>query len=351
MSFFFTCSPTHRYTDSMSQVRSSVGDYVVLADRGSPRVSRIRFTMDPHACGSPPSPDYVPGHEHPPSLDYVPGPEHLQPTLYMLMPHLPPCHQAMWQTLIRMRIRKRTPRRSDYPADGGDSDDEPYDDDDDDDDTDDEDADEEEEEHLAPTDSSTIPVTDLVPSARGIKAFETDESAPTPCSLRLGRIVSCAHTHHHHPPSPLLPWSSLLPQIPSPPLPPPPSLLHLPPPVPMSLPLPSSRITTIYKPHIIQPPFEGGGEFGYAPRPTRGHRADYGFIGTVDAEIRVRRIGRLSYFRELVDWSRIDSFTMRLHECWIRRPHFPRCWHIPLGIVVSDSRGGWEQVSGTSGCS
>ncbi|GKE66355.1 hypothetical protein Tco_1520516, partial [Tanacetum coccineum] len=31
------------------------------------------------------------------------------------------------------------------------------------------------------------------------------------------------------PPSPLSPWSSPLPQIPSPPLPPPPSSLHLPP--------------------------------------------------------------------------------------------------------------------------
>ncbi|GKD46582.1 hypothetical protein Tco_1271227 [Tanacetum coccineum] len=52
---------------------------------------------------------------------------------------------------------------TDYPADGEDGDDEPSDDDDDDDDTDDENEeptkDEEEEEHLAPADSSAIPVT------------------------------------------------------------------------------------------------------------------------------------------------------------------------------------------------
>ncbi|GJV89787.1 putative reverse transcriptase domain-containing protein [Tanacetum coccineum] len=39
---------------------------------------------------------------------------------------------------------------------------------------------EEEEEHLAPADSSAIPVVDPVPSAGDTEAFETDESAPTP---------------------------------------------------------------------------------------------------------------------------------------------------------------------------
>ncbi|GKF07091.1 hypothetical protein Tco_0041315, partial [Tanacetum coccineum] len=76
-----------------------------------------------------------------------------------------------------------------YPADGGDGDDEPSDDDSDD-DTDDDDEEEEpfvdekdneeEEGHLAPADSSAIPVVDPVPSTGDIEAFETDESAPTP---------------------------------------------------------------------------------------------------------------------------------------------------------------------------
>ncbi|GJW61553.1 hypothetical protein Tco_0110888 [Tanacetum coccineum] len=73
-----------------------------------------------------------------------------------------------------------------YPVDGGDDDDEPFDDDDDDDDDDtgdedeepfkDEEDDEEEEEHLAPADSSVIPITDHVPSAKDTEALETDEA-------------------------------------------------------------------------------------------------------------------------------------------------------------------------------
>ncbi|GKF82076.1 hypothetical protein Tco_0243732, partial [Tanacetum coccineum] len=63
-------------------------------------------------------------------------------------------------------------------------------DDDDDDDTDDEDEepteDEEEEEHPALTDSSVVPVVDLVPSAGNTEAFESNESALT--HLRLGSL-------------------------------------------------------------------------------------------------------------------------------------------------------------------
>ncbi|GKG10143.1 hypothetical protein Tco_0338889, partial [Tanacetum coccineum] len=76
---------------------------------------------------------------------------------------------------------------ADYPADGGDGDDEPSGDDSNDDDDDDdeepfedEEDDEEEEEHLAPPNSSAIPIVDPVPSAGDTEAFETDESAPTP---------------------------------------------------------------------------------------------------------------------------------------------------------------------------
>ncbi|GKF06816.1 hypothetical protein Tco_0037484, partial [Tanacetum coccineum] len=113
---------------------------------------------------------------------------------------------------------------ADYPADGGDDDDEPSDDDDDDDDNDTDDEDEEpfedeDEEHLAPSDSPVAPVIDLIPSAEDTEAFKTDE---------VERLLALPIS----PPSPLTP----LPQIPSPPLPPPPSSLHLPPPVPTSLP-------------------------------------------------------------------------------------------------------------------
>ncbi|GKF70931.1 hypothetical protein Tco_0203988, partial [Tanacetum coccineum] len=71
----------------------------------------------------------------------------------------------------------------DYPADGGDGDDEPSDDDTNDDEEEpfeDEEDDKEEEEHPAPADSSAIPIVDLVPSAGDTEAFEIDESAATP---------------------------------------------------------------------------------------------------------------------------------------------------------------------------
>nr|GFC18024.1 hypothetical protein [Tanacetum cinerariifolium] len=79
--------------------------------------------------------------------------------------------------------------QADYPTDGGDGDDEPFDDDDDD-DTDDEDPeeepfkedDEEEEEHPAPTDSPTVPIVDLVLSAGETEALEDDESTHAPRS-------------------------------------------------------------------------------------------------------------------------------------------------------------------------
>ncbi|GJZ55091.1 hypothetical protein Tco_0610284 [Tanacetum coccineum] len=235
---------------------------------------------------------------------------------------------------------------ADYPADREDDDNEPSDDDDDDIDDEDEEPfedadDDEEEEYLAPADSSAIPVVDLVPSARDTEAFETDESAPTPrspqiripfaqiCLRRARKAVrleppmspsieariteyAAAPTPLSPPPSPLSPWSPPLPHIPSPPLPPPPSLLHLPPPVPTSLPLPSSPLpVSLFIPLPIDhredipkvelPPrkrlcptaptsrYEVGESSTAAPRPTGGHRVDYGFIGTMDLEIRRQR--------------------------------------------------------------
>ncbi|GKG64429.1 hypothetical protein Tco_0659532, partial [Tanacetum coccineum] len=62
---------------------------------------------------------------------------------------------------------------ADYPVDGVDNaDDESSDDDDDDDEQEaSKDDDEKEEEHPAPTDSSVIPVDDLVPSTKDTEAF------------------------------------------------------------------------------------------------------------------------------------------------------------------------------------
>ncbi|GKD32311.1 hypothetical protein Tco_1247820, partial [Tanacetum coccineum] len=156
----------------------------------------------------------------------------------------------------------------DYPADGGDDDDDDSSDDDEEEEEASEEEEAEEEEHLAPADSIVAPAVDYVPSSKETEPFKTDESAPTPRSpqtivpfsqTRLRRVRKTvrlepsmspsieariaeyvvAPTPPLPPPSSLSPWSSPLPQIPSPPLPPPPSLLHLPPQVPISLPLPS----------------------------------------------------------------------------------------------------------------
>nr|GEV47947.1 integrase, catalytic core [Tanacetum cinerariifolium] len=78
-----------------------------------------------------------------------------------------------------------------YPADKGDEEEEeeePSTDDVDEEEASEEEGDNEEEgEHLAPTDSSTVPIDDPVPSAEDTEAFEIDESAPTPPPPRLHR--------------------------------------------------------------------------------------------------------------------------------------------------------------------
>ncbi|GKE91911.1 hypothetical protein Tco_1573006 [Tanacetum coccineum] len=129
----------------------------------------------------------------------------------------------------------------DYHADrGDDANDESFHDDDDDEQEASEDDDEEAEEHPAPTDSSTVPADDPIPSVEDIEAFETNESAPTPLPSprrRMARMFvrpqplisatgevliakyASAPTPLSPPPSPLTLISSPLPQIPSPPLP------------------------------------------------------------------------------------------------------------------------------------
>ncbi|GKF48196.1 hypothetical protein Tco_0141447, partial [Tanacetum coccineum] len=256
-------------------ILSQGGYFGELSDRGSPRVIVYRYDGLPMQPVAPPSPDYVPGPEHPPSPDYLPGLEH--PPSPVEVPYVP---DPEYSDYVADSDPKEDPEEDhvDYPADRGDDDDDTSDDDDDD-DTDDEDEehfeddddDDEEEEHLAPAESSAVPIVDHVPSAGDTEAFETDESAPTPRSPQIripfaqtrlrrarktvrleppmslsmeARIAeyAVAPAPPSPPPSPLSPWSPPLPQIPLPPLPPPQSSLHLPPPVPTSLPLPPSPL-------------------------------------------------------------------------------------------------------------
>ncbi|GKD30702.1 hypothetical protein Tco_1241480 [Tanacetum coccineum] len=161
---------------------------------------------------APPSPDYVPGPEHPPSPDYVPGPK--EPEQASLSPNYVPEPEypeylvpsddevpiedqslpadTSPTALSPGYVAESDPSEEDpkedlkedpkedpieYPADEGD------DDDDDDDDYDYEDNDEEdkeEEEYLALADSTILPAINHVPLAKDTKAFETDESTPTP---------------------------------------------------------------------------------------------------------------------------------------------------------------------------
>ncbi|GJT24106.1 hypothetical protein Tco_0894043 [Tanacetum coccineum] len=155
---------------------------------------------------------------------------------------------------------------------------------------------------------------------------------PTKSTVRLGHICqpsmeariaeyAAAPALPSPPPSPLSPWPPPQSQIPLPPLPPPPSALHLPLPVPTSLSLPSSPLPPLPILLFIPPPvdhredipeaelpprkrlcstapisrYKVGESSTAAPRPTGGHRADYGFIDTTDAEIRRQRAEEVGY--------------------------------------------------------
>ncbi|GJR32451.1 putative reverse transcriptase domain-containing protein [Tanacetum coccineum] len=200
-----------------------------------------------------PSPDYVLGPEHPPSLDYVPGPEHPPSPIdvpYVPEPEYPeylapsdvevpledqPLPADASPTALSLSYMADSdpdedPKEdlkedhADYPADGGDGDDEPSDDYDDD-NTDDEDEepfeeeddDEEEEEYLVPADSSSIPIVDPVPSAGDIEAFKTDEAQKT---VRLEPHMSASMeariAEHATAPIPPLPVASTPSPLPSP---------------------------------------------------------------------------------------------------------------------------------------
>ncbi|GJU97042.1 hypothetical protein Tco_1326313 [Tanacetum coccineum] len=178
---------------------------MVMRPCGSPRaddheyLELPRMPEDPYmeaALQAPPSPDYMLGPEEPeqapPSPDYVPGPEHTDDEI--------------------------------VAKDQGDEDD----------DVDMEtDGDEEEEEHPAPADSVVValPTTDQAPSAEETEPFETDESAATPPPHPAYRMTSRISIPA---PVPMPVWSDA--EIPSPSLPlspPSPVLSPAPPPSPI----------------------------------------------------------------------------------------------------------------------
>ncbi|GKC28067.1 putative reverse transcriptase domain-containing protein, partial [Tanacetum coccineum] len=237
---FIHITYTSVYTDS-EPGRVFWGADEEMSDGGSPRVIVYGYDGLLMQPVTPPSSDYVPGPEHPPSPDYVPGPEH--PPSPVEVPYVPepeypeylvpsdaeaplenqPLPADASPTALSPGYvadfdldedPEEDPKEdhADYPADEGDGGDEPSNDDDDDDDTDDED-----EEHLAPADSSTIPVADLVPSVEDIEAFEIDGSAPTPRSPQTKG--SCIRIRASSPPL-LLPSTSHRTDIPEAEMPP-----------------------------------------------------------------------------------------------------------------------------------
>nr|GEV07668.1 hypothetical protein [Tanacetum cinerariifolium] len=179
----------------------------------------------------------------------------------------------------------------DYPADGGDDgDDEEGSSKDDEDDDMDIEADEEEE-HPAPADSVVValPAVDHAPSAEETKPFETDESAATPPlhpTYRMTARISIPA------PVPVPAWSES--DAPS---------SGIPPPLPISAPTSSPPLQLPFasrredRPEVTLPPrkrldialgpgYEVEESSSAAARPAGGLRADYGFVATMDREIK-----------------------------------------------------------------
>nr|GEU50993.1 putative reverse transcriptase domain-containing protein [Tanacetum cinerariifolium] len=258
---------------------------------GSPRaddhehVELPGMLEDPYvevALQASPSPDYIPGLEDPeqapPLPDYVPGPEHADDAI-----------------AYPEEDDNEDPEEDpvDYPADAGDdSDDEEVSLEDDEGDDMDIEANEEEEDHPAPADSVVValPAADQALSAEETKPFETDESAATPpphpayrrtAKISIPTLVPVPAWSDSEivrllamstlPSSPLSLFSSPLPQIPFPPLP------------PILLPLSHVDTTTLtyISPYFITtigPGYEvRESSSADAARPAEGLREDYEF--------------------------------------------------------------------------
>ncbi|GJZ57498.1 hypothetical protein Tco_0612992 [Tanacetum coccineum] len=211
------------------------------------------------AFQAPPSLDYVPVPEYPPSPEFVPKPVYLE--FMPLEDEILPAEEQPLPTAVSPTVDSpgyvpesdleedleedddEDPEEdpANYPAEGGDNgddEDESFDDDEDE-DVDIED-DEEKEEHPSPANSIAValPAVDHAPSAEETESFKTDESAATPPPHLAYRVTARISIQDEppipfwsntevvrllaipiSPPSPLSPWSSPLPQIPSPPLP------------------------------------------------------------------------------------------------------------------------------------
>ncbi|GJX39643.1 hypothetical protein Tco_0252946 [Tanacetum coccineum] len=293
-----------------------------LSEIGSPGVDGPPIMPDdPYAYvvdafQAPPLPDYVPGPEEPKTplpLDFVPEPvysEFMPPDDEVLPAeeHLLPAAASPTDQspgYIPESDPKEDPEEddedpeedpADYPADRDDDDDEkeekPSGDDADDEDEDEDENEEEEEEHPAPADS----VPPIHRMTARISIWD-EPSISLPPMEEVERLLALTTP----PSSPLTPLPSLLPQIPSPPLLPIPAPISSP---PVLLPSTDHRAD---RPEVCLPPRKRlcstqGPRYeveesssAAAARPTRGHRADYGFVGIMDTEIRQQRAEEVGY--------------------------------------------------------
>ncbi|GKA99566.1 hypothetical protein Tco_0827560 [Tanacetum coccineum] len=207
---------------------------------------------------APPSPDYVLGPEHLPSPDYVHGPEYPK---YLVpsddevpIEDQPLPADASPTTLSPSYIVDSNPLEenreedpTEYPADVEDDDDDDNDDDNDDDDDEDDEDDEEDDRgrsYRAAMIRSRVVSPSPVPSPR-LRRARIPVRPQTPMSAATWALIAAianALPSSSPPPSLITPLSSLLPQIPSPPLPlPSPTLLLPAPSSPLLLPATDRR--------------------------------------------------------------------------------------------------------------
>ncbi|GJU06732.1 hypothetical protein Tco_1123162 [Tanacetum coccineum] len=337
--------------DSMVTNTAVSSPYGRLSDIGSPGVDRPPVMLeDPYAyvaqlpldfVSEPVYPEFMPAEDEVFSVEEQPLPDAALPT-------------DQSPGYILESDPKEDPKKDDedpkedpanYPTNRDDDDEEEeeeepsgYDADDEDEDEDEEE--EEEEKHPAPADS--VPPVHRMTARISIRA---EPSISLPPREEVERLLALTTP----PPSPLTPLSSPLPQISSPPLPVPPPIPILPPSLPTSptyqlryqavmirlrvetpftshtppsgtpplLPIPapisSPPILLPFidrradRPEVCLPPRKrlcftqgpgyevGDSSFAAAARLTRGHRADYRFVGTIDDTIRQWRAEEVGY--------------------------------------------------------
>nr|GEY89545.1 hypothetical protein [Tanacetum cinerariifolium] len=222
---------------------------------------------------------------------------------------------------------------TDYPADveDDDDDDESSDDDDDEEQEAFEDDDEEKEEHPALADSSTLPVDAPVPSAEDTEAFEIDESAPTPVPSprhRTDRMSVWPQTPMSVTTKALIVEYAFAPT----PLSPPPSPLKIPSP-------PLLLQSTTHKDDLLEADIllwkracftaptgrfkvveSSSADAARQAGHTLAYRVDYGFIDTMDTNIRASKSKAMTAIGEVNDKVTYLATTQRqdAQEIYVR---------------------------------